>query len=92
MQQYLFLENSKIKDYNGNEIYVKDFRKRNEYNDNDILIGVVTQDKKLRPDIISNNLYSSVSRITNIIDVNDIDIFSFDVGGNFNYLNPNLIS
>jgi len=85
MFQYLTMNRDKILDKNGNDVYVKGFRKRIDYMDNMVYIAKMKEEILNRPDIIVKDLYGSVTKLSGIIDTNDKDIFSFRPNDNYNY-------
>jgi hypothetical protein len=67
---------------------INDFRKRINYDKSLLLKDKVQEGDIIRVDLAALRLYGSPLDYGFIIDSNDSDVFSFDVGDELRYVNP----
>lgn len=80
MYQYIGNETFKVKMANGEGITVTDWRSRNTKLDSDLGVTKVEMSEDLRIDLFLYRLNRGLMDVTNIIDNNEVDIFSLSVG------------
>ena len=91
MIQYMNMIPEAIRNKDGELRKVIDFRKTQRYDDDQILVTMLTDDDFLRIDKFANRMYGNLFNIGPVIDVNDEDYFSFAPGENIRFVNPNLV-
>ena len=88
MIQYYLMDEISIKNSSNEVIKVKDFRKRLKYDLKNVFITKPVQDELIRPDVLSSRIYSDPYKVNGIIDVNDKDIFSFQLTDEIRFVTP----
>lgn len=91
MLQYLSMQPITIKNSSGEPIRVKNFRRRIKYANEDLYYTTIVHKEDIRADLLSFRLYKSVFKIGGIIDANDKDVFSFDIGERMRYASSEMI-
>lgn len=82
MTQYRLGKQYDVVNKDGKKVKISDFRERNKYQDDYIYTEQVGQHNYTRPDIIAIQNYGRFDRVGALIDVNEKDIFDFDIGDN----------
>lgn len=80
MYQYIGNETFKVKMANGEGITVTHWRSRDTKNDSELGIAKVEMSEDVRVDLLLYRLNRGLMDVTNIIDNNEVDIFSLSVG------------
>ena len=85
MIQYASAETIVIRNIDNEILKVTNFRKRIKYDPKQLFTTTLLDTEVLRTDILSNRLIGNIFNVGQIIDANEVDVFSMDEGDTINY-------